>query len=133
MKTLLSPDLDAQPLLLVDCEARSREALEKNLTRMGIRWHHLTGDEALPPLTPCAVLVELEAFASPLTFRKFRQLFRTRFSFCKDISYAHLREREVTAKICECRMTRHELATRSVLKTAFILLLQFIQLSNVFT
>ncbi|MBD3708793.1 hypothetical protein IE987_30170 [Klebsiella pneumoniae] len=51
MKTLLSPDLDAQPLLLVDCEARSREALE-NLTRMGIRWHHLTGDEALPPLTP---------------------------------------------------------------------------------
>jgi hypothetical protein len=29
MKTLLSPDLDAQPLLLVDCEARSREALEK--------------------------------------------------------------------------------------------------------
>lgn len=67
MKTLLSPDLDAQPLLLVDCEARSREALEKNLTRMGIRWHHLTGDEALPPLTPCAVLVELEAFASPLT------------------------------------------------------------------
>ena len=25
MKTLLSPDLDAQPLLLVDCEARSRE------------------------------------------------------------------------------------------------------------
>ena len=59
MKTLLSPDLDAQPLLLVDCEARSREALEKNLTRMGIRWHHLTGDEALP--------VELEAFASPLT------------------------------------------------------------------
>lgn len=46
MKTLLSPDLDAQPLLLVDCEARSREALEKNLTRMGIRWHHLTGDEA---------------------------------------------------------------------------------------
>lgn len=38
MKTLLSPDLDAQPLLLVDCEARSREALEKNLTRMGIRW-----------------------------------------------------------------------------------------------
>lgn len=34
---------------------------------MGIRWHHLTGDEALPPLTPCAVLVELEAFASPLT------------------------------------------------------------------
>ncbi|SLV91194.1 ANTAR domain-containing response regulator [Klebsiella pneumoniae] len=56
MKTLLSPDLDAQPLLLVDCEARSREALEKNLTRMGIRWHHLTGDEALPPLTPCAVL-----------------------------------------------------------------------------
>ncbi|MBD3706391.1 hypothetical protein IE996_29145 [Klebsiella pneumoniae] len=52
MKTLLSPDLDAQPLLLVDCEARSREALEKNLTRMGIRWHHLTGDEALPPLTP---------------------------------------------------------------------------------
>ncbi|HBT8511249.1 TPA: response regulator, partial [Klebsiella pneumoniae] len=24
MKTLLSPDLDAQPLLLVDCEARSR-------------------------------------------------------------------------------------------------------------
>ncbi|MVT01315.1 response regulator [Enterobacter sp. 10-1] len=70
MKTLLSPDFDAQPLLLVDCEARSREALEKNLTRMGIRWHHLTADEAAPPLTPCAVLVELEAFASPLTLQQ---------------------------------------------------------------
>ncbi|MFK3707667.1 response regulator receiver and ANTAR domain protein [Raoultella sp. BIGb0138] len=70
MKTLLSPDFDAQPLLLVDCEARSREALEKNLTRMGIRWHHLAADEAVPPLTPCAVLVELEAFASPLTLQQ---------------------------------------------------------------
>ncbi|MFH8133544.1 ANTAR domain-containing response regulator [Pantoea osteomyelitidis] len=70
MKTLLSPDFDAQPLLLVDCEARSREALEKNLTRMGIRWHHLTADEAIPLLTPCAVLVELEAFASPLTLQR---------------------------------------------------------------
>lgn len=70
MKTLLSPDFDAQPLLLVDCEARSREALEKNLTRMGIRWHHLTADEAAPPLTPCAVLVELEAFASPQTLQQ---------------------------------------------------------------
>ncbi len=29
MKTLLSPDLDAQPLLLVDCEARSRERWKK--------------------------------------------------------------------------------------------------------
>ena len=39
MKTLLSPDLDAQPLLVVDCEARSREALEKNLTRKIGRAH----------------------------------------------------------------------------------------------
>lgn len=70
MKTLLSPDFDAQPLLLVDCEARSREALEKNLTRMGLRWHHLAADEAAPSLTPCAVLVELETFASPLMMQQ---------------------------------------------------------------
>jgi len=70
MKELLSPDFDTQPLLLVDCEARSRDALEKNLMRMGIRWHHLTADEAAPPLTPCAVLVELEAFASPRTLQR---------------------------------------------------------------
>lgn len=70
MKTLLSPDFDAQPLLLVDCEARSREALEKNLTRMGIRWHHLAADEPAPALAPCAVLVELETFASPLILQQ---------------------------------------------------------------
>lgn len=70
MKKLLSPEFDAQPLLLVDCEARSREALEKNLMRMGIRWHHLTADQATSPLAPCAVLVELEAFASPLTLQR---------------------------------------------------------------
>ncbi|KAA8999375.1 ANTAR domain-containing protein [Affinibrenneria salicis] len=65
MKKLSPPDFETQPLLLVDCEARTLAALEKSLPRMGGRWLTLGNDAALPTETPCAALVELEYFASP--------------------------------------------------------------------
>ncbi|QWA13243.1 ANTAR domain-containing protein [Sodalis ligni] len=62
---LTSPEFEARPLLLVDCEARTLAALEKSLPRMGVRWLTAALDGPPPEEPLCAALVELEHFASP--------------------------------------------------------------------
>ncbi len=65
MTLLTLPDFKSCPLLLVDCEARSLEALEKSLPRMGMRWHTVSRDGDIAEGPFCGALVELEHFASP--------------------------------------------------------------------
>ncbi|WP_213989279.1 ANTAR domain-containing protein [Sodalis sp. dw_96] len=70
---LTSPEFEARPLLLVDCEARTLAALEKSLPRMGVRWLTVALDGRLPEEPLCAALVELEHFASPLLLARLNQ------------------------------------------------------------
>ncbi|MGY4531492.1 AmiR/NasT family two-component response regulator [Pseudomonas sp. TE3786] len=61
------PDFENGTLLLVDCEARTLNSLEKSLQRLGIQAQPLLED-APQNLQGCfAAIVELEHFASPKT------------------------------------------------------------------
>ncbi len=70
---LTSPEFEAHPLLLVDCETRTLSALEKSLPRMGVRWLTVAQDGPLPAGPLCAALVELEHFSSPQLLARLNQ------------------------------------------------------------
>jgi AmiR/NasT family two-component response regulator len=67
------PDFENGTLLLVDCEERTLNSLEKSLQRLGIKAQPLR-DDAPQNLQGCfAAIVELEHFASPQTLLKLNQ------------------------------------------------------------